>query len=121
MKMKKLRSLISYVPELILFALIIHYWISTYPLNPVAWCLVLLLILQVILQRRALNLVLASLFMFLALWMLLAFLSDCAKITEYKASTRRFLIFGISFCGLLISSSVWMFVKYYNKPTEIKD
>ena len=113
--MKKLSVFFRYLPEVILFALVIHYWLNTYPLNPVAWFLVIVLILQVILQKRLLNLIIASLFMFLALWMLLAFLSDCAKITEFKTSTWRFLIFGIGFCGLLISSSVWMFIKYFNK------
>ena len=119
--MKKLRTLFSYVPELTLFALIIHYWIHTYPLNPVAWFLMTVLILQLILQRRLLNLIIASLFMFLALWMLLAFLSDCAKITEFNDSTRRFLFFGISFCALLISSALWMFIKYFNKSDSVKD
>lgn len=113
--MKKLSGVFRYLPECILFALIIHYWMNTYPRNPVAWFLVIMIILQVILQKRLLNLVIASLFMFLALWMLLAFLCDCAKITVFKDSTAHFLFFGISFCSILISSSVWMFIKYFNK------
>ena len=98
-----------------MIGLVIEYWMDTGLTNTVAWVLMALLILQLILQRALFSFIIAGLFVFLSAWMTLAFLSDAVKITELTTRAIEFILYGIFICGLLLTASVFMIVKYAGK------
>jgi hypothetical protein len=113
--MAKLKTLRKFLPELAQMAIVIVYWCLTYFVNPVAWVLILLLTLQIIFQKKTMGIIISSIFAFLSVWMLFAFLSDMAKITEYTEKTKTFLLYGSLFCTSLLLASGAMLGKYTRK------
>jgi len=109
----KRRDLILSSPELYLIGATVYYWILTSNLfNPIAIALLVILVLQLIYKKGTTGLIIASLFIALNLYMVLALISELAEFSEPNQNATKLLIFGTLFLGLNIFAGVFMFRKY---------
>lgn len=109
----KRKDIILLSPELYLICATIYYWTLTPSLfNPVAIILLVILGYQVIYKKVISGLIIASLFILLNLYMILALISELSEFTEANENYNQLLIFGTLFFGLNLTSGAFMIWKY---------
>jgi len=108
-------------PELYLICASLYYWMLTSSLfNPIAMLLLAILTFQLIYKKPGTGLVIASLFLLLNLYMVLALVSELSKFIEVNNEFVQVLLLGGVYLGLnLIFSSIMLFkyVKMKNYST----
>lgn len=106
---------ISKLPELLLLVVVLFYWISTSNLfNPLAIGLFTSLLLQYIFQNRIVGILLASILIFLSLYLILALLSELKEFQTFNWEAQKLLFVGLSFILFTISASSLSIYKYIN-------
>lgn len=111
--MKKVKQLFFALPEFLLIALTVFYWLSSGTfLNPVAIGLIVLLIIQFFLRNDFLGVVIPILLVMASIYLMLALFSEFGEFQVKDADARRLLIVGIPFLLATIASSVLMIRKY---------
>lgn len=105
-----------YIPELYLIASVLFYWFSTgTALNYIAIILVIILGVQLVYQKAVMGIVIASLFLLLNLYMVLALISELREFNELTSSFYSLLIVGTLYLGLNIIISSYMIIKYVRR------
>lgn len=90
----------------------IFYWAGSTLFNPVAIILLASLIYQMVYKRQGTGLIISSIFVLLNLFMVLALVSDLAKVSNPDANYYKQLIFGTLFLGFNLVSGIFMFWTY---------
>lgn len=100
-------------PELYMVAGVLFYWISTANfLNPIAIVLLIVLGWQAYTQKFASGIVIATVFLILNLYMVLALLSELSEFTSATSNFYQLLIVGSLFLGCNLLASIFMILKY---------
>ena len=101
------------IPEFLLMAAVVFYWVSTaHLINPVAIVLLTLLILQWWLSIRWIGILLPSVLLLLSSYMMLAVWSEYKEYPEPNAEAYRLLAIGMGLFLLTGSLSAVMIYKY---------
>ncbi len=94
-------------------ASVLFYWFFTGTIvNPIAIGLLIILGLQLVFQKPSSGIAIASIFLVLNLFMVLALLSELSEFTEYTTNFYQLLIVGSLYLGLNIWVSSRMILKY---------
>lgn len=106
-------SIKNNITESYLITSVLFYWFFTATVvNPIAIGLLITLGLQLVFQKIGSGIAIASLFLVLNLFMVLALLSELGEFTEYTTNFYQLLIVGSLFLGLNILVSSRMILKY---------
>ena len=115
----KTKDLISLSPELYLLGATIYYWILTSNLlNPIAIILLCALTYQMTAQKLTTGLIIASLFIVLNAYLVLALISELSEFSEPNKDWANVLIFGTLFLGFNLLMGTFMFWKYIKRKTD---
>ena len=111
--MKKFKQILLALPEFLLIAAVIFYWISTgLIINPVAISLIVILILQIIFKNKILGLIIPSLLIITCLYMLMALISEFNEFPTFNADAKKLLFVGLSYLISTMIISITMIYKY---------
>jgi len=111
--MKKIKNLLLTLPELLLIALSIFYWVSSsILLNPIAIGLIIILTIQFILRNNFLGVVIPILIIMASIYLSLALFSEYSEFQVKTTEACRLMLVGIPFILATVSSSVLMIRKY---------
>ncbi len=106
-------SIIKNITESYLIVSVLFYWFFTATVvNPIAIGLLIILGLQLVFQKIGSGIAIASLFLVLNLFMVLALLSELGEFTEFTTNFYQLLIVGSLYLGLNIWVSSRMILKY---------
>jgi hypothetical protein len=112
----KTRDLILLSPELYLIGATLYYWFLTATLlNPIAIVLLAILGFQLIYKKGTTGLIIASLFIVLNLYMVLALISELSEFTSANEQWTKLLLFGTLFLGINLVAGGFMFWKYLKR------
>ncbi|MDH7448183.1 hypothetical protein [Aquimarina sp. 2201CG14-23] len=112
----KTKDIIFLSPEIYLICATLYYWFLTSNLfNPIAIILLTILVYQTIYKKLTIGLIIASLFIVLNLYMVLALISELSEFPESNENFMKLLIFGTLFLGINLIVAVYMFWKYVKK------
>ena len=101
------------IPELYMLLGILFYWVSTGTLlNPFAIVLLILIGWQLYAQKATTGIAIATIFLLLNLYMVLALISELSEFTTATSNFYELLIVGTLFLGANILASIFMFMKY---------
>ncbi len=107
------------LPEYLLIAAVIFYWVSTAMVfNPVAIGLLAILILQLFFKSRVIGIVIPGLLILASFYMLLAMMSELNEFPVFNADARKLLVVGLSFFVSTILVSGVMIYKYASPNPE---
>ncbi len=114
-----MKHLKSNLPETYLIAATLFYYISAAVIvNWFAVVLILLLVTLLITKNKILGVSIASLWILVNLFMVLALISEVSEFPEFNSDALQLLGVGSLFLGLNLIFSVMLLVKY--GKTEIK-
>ncbi len=119
--MQNLKQLFLQLPEYLLIAAVLFYWISTGTLlNPVAIVLLIILILQLIFKNRIIGVVIPGFLIMACFYMLLAMMSELNEFPTFNADARKLLLVGSFFFIATMIVSGLMIYKYASpKPSQL--
>ena len=119
--MKKLKWFTNSYPEFYFLASVIFYWLSSSFINPFAWGLPALYILQIIWKNIKPGIIFSAIIGLLSLFMLFALLSE---FKEFPAGSRegmkRLIIGGVYFITNIVMAGI-MLVRYARKDIYSTD
>ncbi|KAA3632547.1 MAG: hypothetical protein DWQ02_14600 [Bacteroidetes bacterium] len=111
--MQNLKRRFLNLPEYLLIAAVIFYWVSTaVVINPVAIGLLVVLILQLFFKNRIIGIVIPGILIMASFYMLLAMMSELNEFPVFNADARKLLLVGLSFFLSTILVSGVMIYKY---------
>ena len=112
MKFKTIKPLL---PELFILGSILYYWIASSWLNPLAISLLFIIGFQIIKQKIISGIILATIFILMNLYMVLALFSE---LSEFQSATDDFitmLLVGGIYISLNVFMGFIMLIKYLKK------
>ena len=122
MKYNSLKLILNVLPELYLILAVIYYWILTSSLiNPIAIILLLVLAYQLYSKKQILGIIIASIFVFLNCYMVLALLSELSEFSEFNNQAKQLAIVGFLYLGFNIIVGSIMLIKYISKKNTKKE
>ncbi len=111
--MTNLKKHLKQLPEYILIAYTIFYWLSAgIIVNPIAIVLIGILTLQIIFQNRITGILIPTIIIFVCFYMLLALISEVKEFPTFSSDAQQLLFIGLLFFILTMIISVVMLVKY---------
>jgi len=111
--MNKFKRIALQLPEYLLIAAVIFYWISSaLVFNPLAIGLIIVMFLQIIFKNRITGLVIPGLLIMACFYMLLALMSEFNEFPTFNADARKLLVVGLSFFISIVLISGLMIYKY---------
>lgn len=122
--MKKIKNILPLVPEGYVIISLIYYWTQTSLFNPIAFVLLVLFVTQAIVQHKKMGIVMATIFMFLNLYMFMALFSEIAGLTTnvLNETAYKMHLSGLLYLGLNLCMSLVLLFKNFGKqdPYEQK-
>lgn len=111
--MDKRKRIFFILPEYFLIATVVFYWVSSgIKFNPIAFGLILILILQIIFRSRIVGIIIPGLLITVGFFMLLALISELNEFTTFNSDAKSLLFVGIPFIIFTIIVSGIMIFKY---------
>ncbi|MCA0132316.1 hypothetical protein [Winogradskyella alexanderae] len=115
----KTKTLLQLLPELYLVVATIYYWILTANLfNPFAIIFLALLTYQLFYKKSVSGIVIASVLIFVNLYLVLALLSELSEFTKPNDNYTQLIIYGSLFIGLNLIAGSFMLWKYLKPSIE---
>ena len=113
LKMKSIKSIILSLPEYVLIAAVLFYWMSAgRVINFIAIGLLLVVILQIIYKNRVFGIAIPCLLIVTCLYMLLALISELREFPNFNSEAQTLLCVGLFYFLGTILVSVIMIYKY---------
>ncbi|MFK7782831.1 hypothetical protein [Psychroserpens sp.] len=117
--MKSYNKIILNLPEYLLIAAVIFYWMSAgLVINYIAIALILGIVLQMIFKNRVVGVVIPCLMILVCLYMILALISEVREFPSFNSDAQTLLFVGLLYFILTILASVIMLVKYGTLSTK---
>ena len=116
--MKNFKWLTNSYPEFYFLASVIFYWLSSSFINPFAWGLLALFILQIILKNIKLGIILSVIIGLLSFYMLLALFSEFKEFPAGSREGMKMLIIGCVYFITNIVVAGIMLVRYARRGEE---
>lgn len=111
--MKKTKQILLKLPEYLLIAAVLFYWMSAgLIINPIAIGLIALLVFQIIFKNKVIGLMIPSLLILTCLYMLLALMSEFNEFPSFNAEAKTLLFVGLAFFISTMAVSLLMIYKY---------
>ncbi len=108
-----MKKILLILPEYLLIASVLFYWISTAnALNPIAIGLLLVLILQIFFKNQVVGIIIPVVLILVCMYMLLALFSELNEFPTFNSDAQTLLFVGLSFFLLTIGVSGLMIYKY---------
>lgn len=109
--MRNLKKISLRLPEYLLIAVVIFYWVSAGMLiNPIAIGLIICLILQIIFKNRIAGIIIPSLLILTSFYMLSALISEINEFSTFSSDAKQLLFVGLSyFFSTLIISGIMIY------------
>ena len=109
-------------PEIYLVCATLYYWSLTSTLfNPIAIGLLTVLMYQILRPSLTLGLVIATIFLLLNLYMVLALISELSEFTAANSDSLQLLIFGSLFLGINLIAGTLMCWKYVRRKIALEN
>lgn len=120
--MEKFKKVLFRLPEYYLIAAALLYWFTP-PLNvnPIATGLVAVLVLQAIFKNRMTGLIIASLFLAINLFMLLALISEFNEFPSFTADAGALLGVGLLLFLINVGMAILMIYKYTQQEQAVAE
>lgn len=117
--LKYIKPLLYWMPELYLVMAILFYWVSTATLlNPIAFILLVLVVSQLIFNKKGIGIFLASFLIILNLYMFLALFSELSEFSAFTVSAQKLLFIGSGFLILNLVMSIKLLLKHITLHPE---
>ena len=117
--LRYIKPLFYWMPELYLILATIFYWVSTATLlNPIAFILLVLIVSQLIFNKKGIGIFLASLLIILNLYMFLALFSELSEFSAFTVSAQKLLFIGSGFLILNLFMSIKLLLKHITLHPE---
>ena len=117
--LRYIKPLFYWMPELYLILATIFYWVSTATLlNPIAFILLVLIVSQLIFNKKGIGIFLASLLIILNLYMFLALFSELSEFSAFTVSAQKLLFIGSGFLILNLVMSIKLLLKHITLHPE---
>lgn len=117
--MNRLKTITLNLPEYLLIAAVIFYWMSAGTVvNPIAIGLILVLVLQMIFKNRIVGILIPSLLIVISLYMLMALMSEFNEFPTFNSDAKQLLLVGLTFFISTMAVSVIMICKYSTFETK---
>ncbi len=114
-----MKKQLFFIPELILLGLSAYWFLDNFigrnHFNPVAFGLIIILLLQVLIQNKFIGFSLATLISLFSLYMVLAVISEFNDFPTASVEAFQLLGFGLFLCFLGFSSAIVIFYKFLPK------
>jgi hypothetical protein len=117
--MKSIKSLILSLPEYLLIAAVLFYWMSAgLVINYIAIVLLTVIILQMIFKNKVIGIAIPMLLIITCLYMLLALISEVREFPSFNSEAQTLLFVGLFyFLGTILASTI-MIYKYAVLPNK---
>lgn len=107
--MKLLKTILKWLPEIILILITLYYWIDTGNIfNRFAIGFIIFLVVHIVLNKKIIGIILSLIFSLLSTYLFLAWYSDVVKIKTYDEAAKEFILFGLIFIGIMMAMSLWI-------------
>ena len=111
--MKSYKKIILNLPEYLLVAAVLFYWVSTaLALNYVAIVLLIAIILQMIFKNTVIGIAIPCIMIFACLYMILALISEVREFPSFNSDAQTLLFVGLFYFLLTILAATIMIIKY---------
>ena len=117
--MKSFIKTVLSLPEYLLIAAVIFYWMSAgLVINYIAISLLITIILQLIFKNKVIGILVPTLLIMICFYMILAVLSEVGEFPEFNSEAKTMLFVGLSYFLTTILFSLIMIYKYAVLPTK---
>ncbi|WP_323788629.1 hypothetical protein [Psychroserpens sp.] len=117
--MKLLKKIILSLPEYLLIAAVLFYWMSAgQPINYIAIGLIIAIVLQIIFKNKMVGIAIPFLLIITSLYMILALISEVREFPSFNAEAKTLLLFGLTYFLTTMLVSVIMIYKYAILPSK---
>ena len=111
--MKLVKKIILSLPEYLLIAAVLFYWMSAgLTINYIAIGLLIAIILQMIFKNKVVGIAIPTLLIFTCLFMLLALISEVREFPNFNSEAQTLLFVGLAYFLTTIFVSAIMIYKY---------
>lgn len=118
-KMKSFKKIILALPEYVLIAAVLFYWMSAgLIINYIAIVLLAAIILQMILKNRIVGIVIPSMMILTCFYMILALISEFREFPTFNTEAKTLLFVGLFYFLTTILVSLIMLYKYAIIPNK---
>ncbi len=117
--MKSFKKIILSLPEYLLIAAVLFYWISTgLAINYIAIGLLIAIVLQIIFKNTVIGIIIPCLLILTCLYMLLALFSEVREFPVFNSEAKTLLFVGLLYFLATILVSAIMIYKYAILPAK---
>lgn len=117
--MKSFKKIILSLPEYLLIAAVLFYWMSAgRVINYIAIGLLIAIILQMIFKNKVVGIAIPCLLILTCLYMLLALISEVSEFPSFNSDAQTLLFIGLFYFLTTIFFSAIMLYKYAVLPTK---
>jgi hypothetical protein len=117
--MKSFRKIVLNLPEYLLIAAVIFYWLSAgLVINYIAISLLTAIILQLIFKNKIIGIIIPTLLLMVCMYMILALLSEVGEFPSFNSDAKTMLFVGLAYFLTTILLSLIMIYKYAVLPTK---
>ncbi len=111
--MKSFKKIILSLPEYLLIAAVLFYWISNgLAINYIAIGLLIAIVLQIIFKNTVIGIIIPCLLILTCLYMLLALFSEVREFPNFNSEAQTLLFVGLAYFLTTMLISVIMLYKY---------
>lgn len=112
--MKRIKTFLLKFPESILIGSILLYWLATTLYNPIAFCLLIAILIQLKLKSKIVGIIVGALFLLASTYMIFALVSELSEFDTFTTDAWQLLLIGSSWLIASLIFSILMLYKYLN-------
>lgn len=119
--LKYIKPLFYWMPEIYLILATLFYWISTATLlNPIAFVLLILVVSQLIFNKKGMGVFVSCILIVINLYLFLALFSELREFSSFTSSAQKLLFIGGGFLTLNILMAIKLLLKHVDfTPREV--
>lgn len=119
LNMPTYKKIILNIPEFLLIAAVLFYWMSAgRAINYIAIGLLISIVLQMIFKNRVIGIAVPCLLILTCLYMILALISEVSEFPSFNSDAQILLFVGLFIFLITIGASVVMIIKYATPSVE---
>lgn len=119
MRLKSFKTFVLSLPEYLLIAAVVFYWISAGQLiNYIAIILIIVLVLQMIFKNKVIGILIPCLLALTSLYMILAVISEVSEFPSFNSEAKTLVFVGFSYFLTTLFVSILMIYKYALLPKK---
>jgi len=117
--MNSFKKIFLNLPEYLLIAAVIFYWMSaSVVINYIAIILLVAIVLQMIIKNKAIGIIIPCIMIFTCLYMIMALISEVREFPSFNSDAQSLLFIGLAYFLITIAASCIMIYKYATLSTR---